>query len=485
MPPPPSKPSWWSAFKVYLKAPVVTMLFLGFSAGLPFLLVFSTLTTWLRTSGVEIAAIGFFSWIGLLYSIKFFWAPVIDNLKLPLLTRWLGQRRSWMLTGQLMIAGGLFGLSTLTPVDHLTAVALFALVVAFGSATQDIAIDAFRIESAAENLQAAMASIYIVGYRGGLIMAGAGALYIAKDGGWQLAYMTMAACVGVGMLTVLIRPEPARASQSVRLLAEPLVRNYLRASRQRPRWIRRLGAWFIGAVACPFLDFFTRYGLKAMAILGFIAIYRISDLAMASMAYPLYVDLGYSLDTIASITKVFGLIMTLAGGLLGGVLVARYGIAPLLIAGAIATASTNLVFALLANVGSADWATLNLGELLPEMMAWSAVPESLIAVTAKTLMLIVTITGDNLSNGLASAVFIAFLSSLTSRAYTATQYALFSSLMTLPGKFLSGFGGLVVASHGYISFFIVASLMGIPAVLMAMWLRRDKELLGAAQPAAH
>lgn len=484
MPPSSPKPSWRSALKVYLKAPVVTMLFLGFSAGLPFLLVFSTLTTWLRTSGVEIAAIGFFSWIGLLYSIKFFWAPVIDNLKLPLLTRWLGQRRSWMLTGQLLIAGGLLGLSTLTPTDHLAAVALFALVVAFGSATQDISIDAFRIESAAEHLQAAMASIYIVGYRGGLIMAGAGALYIARDGGWQLAYLTMAACVGVGILTVLVRPEPARPSQASRLLGEPLVRRYLRASHRRPRWIRRLGAWFLGAVACPFLDFFTRYGAKALAILAFIAIYRISDLAMASMAYPLYVDLGYSLGTIANVTKVFGLLMTLAGGLIGGVLVARYGIASLLVVGAAATALTNLVFALLAHYGGAEWATLSLGELLPDVIAWPALVNELLAATAKTLMLIATITGDNLSNGLASAVFIAFLSSLTSRAYTATQYALFSSLMTLPGKFLSGFGGLVVASQGYISFFIVASLMGIPAVLMAMWLRHDRELLGAPQPAS-
>lgn len=482
MPPLTTKPSWRSALKVYLKAPVITMLFLGFSAGLPFLLVFSTLTTWLRTSGVEIAAIGFFSWIGLLYSIKFFWAPIIDNLKVPGLTRLIGQRRSWMLTGQLLIAGGLFGLSTLTPVGNLSGVALFALMVAFGSATQDIAIDAFRIESAHENLQAAMASIYIVGYRGGLIMAGAGALYIADSGGWQLAYLSMAACVGVGIVTVLVRPEPARASQATRLLGEPLVRRYLRSNQQRPRWVRRLGAWFIGAVACPFLDFFTRYGAKALAILAFIAIYRISDLAMASMAYPLYVDLGYSLDTIASITKVFGLLMTLAGGLIGGVLVARYGIAPLLIVGAAATALTNLVFALLAQVGGADWVTLSLGQVLPGSLVWPILPEGLLAVTAKTLLLVVTITGDNLSNGMASAVFIAFLSSLTSRAYTATQYALFSSLMTLPGKFLSGFGGLVVASQGYSSFFIVASLLGIPAVLMAIWLSRDRELLGMPQP---
>ncbi|WP_027967347.1 AmpG family muropeptide MFS transporter [Halomonas halocynthiae] len=475
-----TKPSWRSALKVYFKAPVITMLFLGFSAGLPFLLVFSTLTTWLRTSGVDIAAIGFFSWVGLLYSIKFFWAPVIDNLKLPLLTRRLGKRRSWMLAGQLLIAGGLFGLSTLTPAGNLSTVALFALMVAFGSATQDIAIDAFRIESAHENLQAAMASIYIVGYRGGLIMAGAGALYIADSSSWQLAYLTMAACIGIGIITVLLRPEPARATQEVRLLNEPLVRRYLRSSHHHSRWRRRLVAWFIGAVACPFIDFFTRHGTKALAILIFIAIYRISDLAMASMAYPLYVDLGYSLDNIASITKVFGLLMTLAGGLVGGVLVARYGIAPLLIAGATATALTNLVFAFLAQVGGAEWTTMSLNQLFFGLASWPLL-EGIFDVTIKTLLLILTITGDNLSNGLASAVFIAFLSSLTSRAYTATQFALFSSLMTLLGKFLSGFGGLVVASYGYMSFFIIASLLGIPAVLMAIWLSRDRELFGTQQ----
>ncbi|OJA04266.1 MFS transporter [Halomonas sp. QHL1] len=445
--------SWLAALAVYCRAPVITMLFLGFSAGLPFLLVFSTLSAWLRSDGVEVAAIGFFAWIGMLYSIKFFWAPVVDRLALPLLTRAFGQRRGWMLLAQGLIVAGLLGLAGLSPVGNLGWVALFALLVAFGSATQDIAIDAYRIESADDDVQAAMASTYIIGYRGGLLAAGAGALYIAASASWDVAYMSMAALMGIGVLTVLLRPEPKRASLSIQLIHEPKVRAFIRASRGKPKILRRLGAWSIGALVCPFTDFFRRYGVKALWILVFIAVFRISDLAMASMANPLYIDLGFSLAEIANVTNIFGIAMSITGGILGGLCVARYGIGPLLIFGAGLVMVTNLLFAVLAVVGNQ----------LP--------------------MLVVTIIGDNLANGLASAVFIAFLSSLTSRAYTATQYALFSSLMTLPGKFLSGFGGLVVTSQGYPSFFVIATLLGMPAIILAVWISRDKQLVPTPKPA--
>ena len=439
--------SWLAALAVYCRAPVITMLFLGFSAGLPFLLVFSTLSAWLRSDGVEVAAIGFFAWIGMLYSIKFFWAPVVDRLALPILTRAFGQRRGWMLLAQGLIVAGLLGLAGLSPVGNLGWVALFALLVAFGSATQDIAIDAYRIESADDDVQAAMASTYIIGYRGGLLAAGAGALYIAASASWDVAYMSMAALMSIGVLTVLLRPEPKRASLSIQLIHEPKVRAFIRASRGKPKIVRRLGAWSIGALVCPFTDFFSRYGVKALWILVFIAVFRISDLAMASMANPLYIDLGFSLAEIANVTNIFGIAMSITGGILGGLCVARYGIGPLLIFGAGLVMVTNLLFAVLALVGNQ----------LP--------------------MLVVTIIGDNLANGLASAVFIAFLSSLTSRAYTATQYALFSSLMTLPGKFLSGFGGLVVTAQGYPSFFVIATLLGVPAIVLAIWISRDKQLV--------
>ncbi|MDN6322468.1 MAG: MFS transporter [Halomonas sp.] len=450
---PPPQRSWLAALAVYCRAPVITMLFLGFSAGLPFLLVFSTLSAWLRSDGVEVAAIGFFAWIGMLYSIKFFWAPVVDRLALPILTRAFGQRRGWMLLAQATIAAGLVGLAGLSPVGNLGWVALFALLVAFGSATQDIAIDAYRIESADDDVQAAMASTYIIGYRGGLLAAGAGALYIAASASWDVAYLSMAALMSIGVLTVLVRPEPKRASLSIQLIHEPKVRAFIRASRGKPKILRRLGAWSIGALVCPFTDFFSRYGVKALWILVFIAVFRISDLAMASMANPLYIDLGFSLAEIASVTNIFGIAMSITGGILGGLCVARYGIGPLLIFGAGLVMVTNLLFAVLALVGNQ----------LP--------------------MLVVTIIGDNLANGLASAVFIAFLSSLTSRAYTATQYALFSSLMTLPGKFLSGFGGLVVNAQGYPSFFVIATLLGLPAILLAIWISRDKQLVPTPKPA--
>ncbi|MEA2117306.1 AmpG family muropeptide MFS transporter [Halovibrio sp. HP20-50] len=445
--------SWFAALAIYCRAPVITMLFLGFSAGLPFLLVFSTLSAWLRSDGVEVAAIGFFAWIGMLYSIKFFWAPVVDRLALPLLTRAFGQRRSWMLLAQTMIAAGLVGLAGVSPVGNLGWVAIFALCIAFGSATQDIAIDAYRIESADDDVQAAMASTYIIGYRGGLLAAGAGALYIAASASWDVAYLSMAALMSVGVLTVLLRPEPKRASLSIQLIHEPKVRAFIRASRGKPKMLRRLGAWSIGALVCPFTDFFHRYGVKAVWILVFIAVFRISDLAMASMANPLYIDLGFSLAEIANVTNIFGIAMSITGGILGGLFVARYGIGPLLIFGAGLVMVTNLLFAVLAVVGNQ----------LP--------------------MLVVTIIGDNLANGLASAVFIAFLSSLTSRAYTATQYALFSSLMTLPGKFLSGFGGLVVTAQGYPSFFVIATLLGLPAIILAVWISRDKQLVPTPEPA--
>ena len=452
MPTPTPQRSWQDAFAVYWHAPVITMLFLGFSAGLPFLLVFSTLSAWLRSDGVEVAAIGFFAWVGMLYSIKFFWAPIVDRLALPLLTRTFGQRRGWMLLAQITMVAGLVGLASLTPQGNLVWVAVFALLVAFGSATQDIAIDAFRIESADDDIQAAMASTYIIGYRGGLLAAGAGALFIAAATSWNIAYLCMAGLVGVGIMTVLLRPEPPRSSLTVQLAREPRVRAFLRASRGKPRWSRRLGAWAIGAIICPFSDFFRRYGMKALWVLVFIAVFRISDLAMASMANPLYIDLGFSLATIANVTNIFGIAMSVTGGILGGLLVARYGIGPLLVFGAVLVMFTNLLFALLALMGNQ----------LP--------------------MLVVTIIGDNLANGLASAVFIAFLSSLTSRAYTATQYALFSSLMTLPGKFISGFGGLVVTSQGYASFFVVAALLGLPAVALAIWVSRDKQLVPRPLP---
>ena len=418
------------------------MLFLGFSAGLPFLLVFSTLTAWLRDLGVSRTAIGFFAWVGITYSIKVVWAPVVDRVPIPFLTRALGKRRSWMLLAQAGIAVGLIGMAFTDPTTDLLRVALFALLVAFSSATQDIAIDAYRIEAVVKERQAAMAATYILGYRLALLVAGAGALYIATFASWPGAYLSMAALMTVGMLTALVVAEPAHHRHGDSVEFEQRVVDFMSRSAALPGWLRNAIAWIIGAVICPFADFFSRNGWWAIVILLFIGVFRLSDLAMGIMANPFYLDLGFTKTEIANIAKIFGFFMSILGSFAGGVLVVRYGIMRPLLLGAIMVAATNLLFAVMAMIG-------------PDIF-WLAV----------------VISADNISAGLSNAVFIAYLSSLTNQAYTATQYALFSSFMTLPGKVISGFSGIIVDGYGYVSFFVYAAAIGIPAILLVIYLMR-------------
>ena len=434
--------TWREAFAVYLHPRVLAILFLGFSAGLPFLLVFSTLTAWLRDLGVGHTAIGFFAWIGITYSIKVVWAPVVDRMPIPVLTGALGKRRSWMLLAQLGIASGLIGMALTDPTADLTRVALFALLVAFSSATQDIAIDAYRIEAAVKERQAAMAASYILGYRLALLVAGAGALYIATYASWPGAYFAMAALMLVGMVTALVVAEPVHHQSRNNVMFEQRVIDFMSHSASLPGWLRSAIAWIIGAVICPFADFFSRNGWWAIVILLFIGVFRLSDLAMGIMANPFYLDLGFTKTEIANIAKIFGFFMSIAGSFAGGVLVVRYGIMRPLLLGAIMVAATNLLFSLMAMIG-------------PDK-AWLAV----------------VISADNISAGLSNAVFIAYLSSLTNQAYTATQYALFSSFMTLPGKVISGFSGVIVDGYGYVSFFVYAAAIGIPAIVLVLYLMR-------------
>ncbi|MBN7771315.1 AmpG family muropeptide MFS transporter [Marinobacter daepoensis] len=432
---------------------MIAMLFLGFSAGLPFLLVFSTLNARLADVGVETATIGFFSWLGITYSIKVFWAPVVDRLKLPLLDRLFGKRRSWILLAQAGIATGLYLMARVDPLVAPETLALFGLLVAFSSATQDVAIDAYRIEIAQERLQAALAATYIFGYRLALLVAGAGALYIAEFWSWQVSYQVMAALVGVGTVTVLVVREPAvnhfAAAQDIahRVEEEAAMRGHL------PPGLARLAGWFYAAVAGPFLDFFRRYRELALVILLLVAVYRISDIAMGVMANPFYLNfMGFSKTQVADVTKVFGFFMTIVGSMVGGVLVVRYGVRRILLAGAIMTAATNLLFVVLA-------------QQPPDIAA-----------------LAVVVSADNLSGGIANVALIAWLSSMTSASFTATQYALFSSLMTLPGKFLGGFSGIVVANFGYAEFFLIAGLMGVPAILLVLFMMRHGARLDALAP---
>ncbi|WP_407716504.1 AmpG family muropeptide MFS transporter [Marinobacter salarius] len=437
----------------YTRWQVIALLFLGFSAGLPFLLVFSTLNARLADVGVETATIGFFSWLGITYSIKVFWAPVVDRLKLPFLDRLLGKRRSWILLAQAGIATGLYLMAHVDATVAPEMMAFCGLLVAFSSATQDVAIDAYRIEVAEERLQAALAATYIFGYRLALLVAGAGALYLAEFWSWQVSYEVMALLVGVGMVTVLIVREPRvnhyAAAQDI---ADKIEHEASKRTHLNPRLARFIG-WFYAAIAGPFLDFFRRYKELAILILVMVAVYRISDIAMGVMANPFYLDfMGFSKTQVADVTKIFGFFMTIAGSLVGGVLVVRYGVRRILLAGAIMTAATNLLFVVLAQY-----------------------PPNIV-----TLALVVS--ADNLSGGIANVALIAWLSSMTSAAFTATQYALFSSLMTLPGKFIGGFSGIVVAGFGYAEFFLVAGIMGVPAILLAIYMMRKGERLDALAP---
>ncbi|MDZ7791475.1 MAG: AmpG family muropeptide MFS transporter [Xanthomonadales bacterium] len=436
--------SWQRAWAIYTRPTVLRMLVLGFSAGLPFMLVFSTLTAWLRDEGVSRTAIGFFAWIGITYSIKVFWSPVVDRVRLPGLTRVFGQRRGWMLLAQFGIMAGLAGMALTDPVTQLIQVALLALLVAFSAATQDITIDAFRIESDSNEFQAALAGTYVLGYRMAILATGAGALYIADFASWTLAYLCMSALVLVGVVAVLISPEPT-SIERLDIEKDPLVIGFRERTRLSGR-LQDLGAWLTGAVVAPLVDFFRRNGWMALPILALVGLFKMSDISMAAMANPLYLDLGFTLSEIATVTNVFGIVMTIAGGLLGGVLVARFGLLPMLLASAIIVAVTNLLFAWLATIGPQLWA------------------------------LFMTIGADNLANGLSATVFIAWLSSLVSRRYTATQYALFSSFMTLPGKLFGGPSGWIVDNAGYVFFFVYASALGIPAILLILWLMQRRYL---------
>lgn len=435
--------SWKEAILVYKNPRVIAMLFLGFSAGLPFLLVFSTLSAWLTDVDIERTVIGFFSWVGITYSIKVFWAPVVDQLPIPYLTRKLGKRRSWILLAQTGIATGLLGMALTNPLTHLHITALFALLVAFSSATQDISIDAYRIEALDKIYQGAMATTYVLGYKLALLAAGAGALYIAHFNNWPVAYLAMATLMAAGIITTLVINEPSVIKDSATIEREARLEHALKIDEIKG-YSHKISLWFADAVIAPFVDFVERNGKTAFTILALIAVYKISDITMGVMANPFYLDLGFSKKDIADVTKIFGFFMTIAGAALGGVMVVRYGIMKPLVLGAVLIASTNLLFAFLA---------IN---------------------EPSTVFLAIVVSADNLSGGIATSVFIAYLSSLTNTAYTATQYALFSSLMTLPAKILGGFSGIVVDTQGYFSFFVYAAILGTPAILLAIHLMKKQ-----------
>lgn len=436
-----------SGWRAYAQPRIAAMLFLGFSAGLPFMLVFSTLSAWLRQAGIERSTIGLLSYVGLIYTLKFLWAPVVDRVRLPLLGP-LGRRRSWMLLAQCGLAAGLAGLAHGDPTVSLTPIILFSLLTAFSSATQDITIDAWRIEAAPQSQQGAMAAAYQLGYRAAITAATAGALYLGGEFGWRVSYLSMAALVGVGVLTTLLIAEPQRTAAAQSAPLEQRVSDWLAARAHWPQWAQRLGAAFVGAVVCPFADFFSRNGTRtALLILAFIGTFRLTDYTMGVMSNPFYLDMGYTLKDIAVVAKIYGIGASIVGVIVGGFGVARLGTVRALVIGGALVILTNLSFATLAFLDH------------PSLVGLAAV-----------------VSADNFAYQFAGTAFIAYMSGLTNSAYTATQYALFSSVFALPGKLLMGLSGFVVDGVGYPWFFVYTSILGLPALALIVYLDRARRL---------
>lgn len=400
---------------------LLLMLALGFSCGLPILLVFSTLSAWLATAGIQRASIGLLSYVSFAYSLKFVWAPVIDRVDLPLLARWLGRRRAWMLLAQLAVAAGLVGMSFGAPNESLSFIVVCALVTAFASATQDIVVDGWRIDAAPTERQGLMLGSYQLGYAIARAFAGAGALYIAQGYGWQMAYEAMTLLMLVGIVGCLAAPrqDPRR---------DPL-------EEAGPRGI---GPTLRVAVVEPFGDLIRRKGPRLILILSLIMMYRLPDIISGVMAQPFYIEQGFSLVEIANVTKVYGVVVGLLGALAGGWAVMRFGIQASLLFGGIVAAASNLMFAWLAVSGH------------------------------DTTLFVASISIDNFSGNFAGTALIAYMSGLTSPAFVATQYALLSSLYALPGKFIGGFSGYMVDALGYAHFFVASALIGIPVALLCI-----------------
>ena len=480
--------NWKKSLLIYTDIRVVRLLILGFSSGLPILLIFSTLSLWLKSAGIDRSTITLFSWAGLAYSFKFLWAPVIDKVPILLLSNKFGHRKSWLICSQLMLITLLMILGFIDPKYNLLLMAIVIVCVGFCSATQDAMVDTYRIESAPQEFQSAMSGIYIVGYRLGMIVAGAGSLFLASffggdeqsynENAWQKTYMVMAFLQSVGLVCTLISPEPLSKRILldnfkdrlklinvffVSILLFILIYNFFPIIRfEDPlteglfttlKLLTALSGMiiiFLFSVKInyvkdyvilstfwdPVKSFIRKYGSMAIVILVIIGLYRIADIVMGVVANLFYSDMGYTLKQIAAISKFWGLIATIFGGLLGGILASRYNTYSILLLGAILAATTNILFAILATL------------------------------EPKILYLMIVIIADNVSAGIASVAFVAFLSSLTNINFTTSQYALFTSIMLFFPKVIGGYSGAIVDNWGYFNFFFITALMGLPVVIL-------------------
>ena len=412
------KKSW----KFYFQKKILTIFLLGFSAGLPFPLVYSTLTGWLEEADIERSTISTFAWLGFAYSFKFLWSPLVDSLKIPILGDKLGRRRSWLLLSQLGLAFSLFCLSSIDPKYAISAFTFVAVAVALLSATQDIALDAYRIEIAEDRMQGLLAAAYQYGYRVAIAFGTAGALFFAEYSSWSMSYKIMSLMMFVGVCTTLLSNEPEIGSQEKKLNQTNIL---------------KFKDWIILSVIDPFRDFFNRYKSQALVIVLFISCFRISDYVLGILATPFLLDIGFSKSEIASVAKIYGLWISLIGTAFGATAILKFGLPKCIIAATILIASTNLFFVGLTISG-------------PSIS-----------------MLTAAISADNFTMGFAGTVFIAYLSSLTNLRYTATQYALFTSISTFLGKFLAGFSGNIQEYIGWQGFFFYAVFLGIPAILLS------------------
>jgi MFS transporter, PAT family, beta-lactamase induction signal transducer AmpG len=419
--------SWLASLRVYGDRRFLAILCMGFSSGLPLLLVFGTLSFWLREAEVSRTAIGLLVLVGISYSFKFVWSPFIDRLPLPFLTAHFGRRRGWALAIQVPLMVAIFALGTTDPKADLGTTALLAVIVAFLSASQDIVIDAYRIELLKPEEQGAGAAATQWGYRIGTLAGSTGAFNAAEYGGWHFAYTIMAGLMLVGIVTVLLTREPAVPVSSLTL----------RRSESRGE---RIASWVRQSIIEPFADFMHRRGW--VAILCFIVLYKLGEAIAGTMANPLYQELGFSKADVGNIGKLVGLAATLTGVAAGGAAVARLGIMRALLIAGVLQMLSNLLYIALLMAGQSN------------------------------LMLALSIFGENFTGGMASAAFVAYLSSLCNVAFTATQYALFSSLAAVPARFLSAPSGWLVDQLSWTPFFLLATVICLPSLLLLVWMRR-------------
>ena len=481
-----------NTLKIFFQPRNFKMLFFGFSSGLPILLVFSTLSVWLFKAGISRSTVTLFSWAGFAYAFKYLWSPIVDNFKIPFLQK-MGHRRSWLFLAQLMIVFSLIATSLTDPAQNLVYTALAITSLAIFSATQDIVIDAYRIESAPQKLQGSLSSLYIAGYRLAMLVGGAGSLWLASSLSgeiydklvWRIVYLSMALLMGIGIITTILSEEPKIIKKKflsmtqhtkflfvfvLALLGFLFLYNFI----QNPfnnnevvyKFIFSTSRIFLCFIFSSFIiylfvkinfvsreqtkkiyfepinNFTKRYGKFAFYILLLISLYRIADVVMGVVANIFYLEKGFDIKEIATYSKFFGVFATILGGFLGGFFSFKFGTMKSLFFGAVIAAASNLLF------------------------AWLALSEKNI------LFLITVITADNISSGFAGAAFIVYLSGLTSIKFTATQYALFSSIMLFFPKLIAGYAGSWVDVMGYANFFTITALLGVPVLLLIIWISK-------------